>query len=160
MRAAVDDSFLLLEHGEVWTIDDFVNVVKPADYIRTNYFSVINSRVEGNVAFINYWNKANFKNADKSADIYWLESVVVSKVGDKWLLSQMHSTRLPQGETPKGVTFIETVKLVYNENGMVGFYNGLPPQLVNAVLKEGILNMIRLEIRAMVESNITARLMR
>ena len=61
---------------------------------------------------------------------------------------------------PKGVTFIETVKLVYNENGMVGFYNGLPPQLVNAVLKEGILNMIRLEIRAMVESNITARLMR
>ncbi|WP_244151784.1 hypothetical protein [Pseudoalteromonas agarivorans] len=61
MRAAVDDSFLLLEHGEVWTIDDFVNVVKPADYIRTNYFSVINSRVEGNVAFINYWNKANFK---------------------------------------------------------------------------------------------------
>ena len=56
MRAAVDDSFLLLEHGEVWTIDDFVNVVKPADYIRTNYFSVINSRVEGDVAFINYWN--------------------------------------------------------------------------------------------------------
>ncbi|XQF94307.1 nuclear transport factor 2 family protein (plasmid) [Pseudoalteromonas espejiana] len=102
-----DDSFLLLEHGEVWTIDDFVNVVKPADYIRTNYFSVINSRVEGNVAFINYWNKANFKNADKSGDIYWLESVVVSKVGDKWLLSQMHSTRLPQGETPKGVTFIK-----------------------------------------------------
>ncbi|MEL0631216.1 nuclear transport factor 2 family protein [Pseudoalteromonas carrageenovora] len=105
MRAAVDDSFLLLEHGEVWTIDDFVNVVKPADYIRTNYFSVINSRVEGDVAFINYWNKANFKNTEKSADIYWLESVVVSKVGDKWLLSQMHSTRLPQGESPKGVTF-------------------------------------------------------
>jgi len=107
MRAAVDDSFLLLEHGEVWTIDDFVNVVKPADYIRTNYFSVINSRVEGDVAFINYWNKANFKNTEKSADIYWLESVVVSKVGGKWLLSQMHSTRLPQGESPKGVAFIK-----------------------------------------------------
>ena len=107
MRAAVDDSFLLLEHGEVWTIDDFVNVVKPADYLRTNYFSVINSRIEGDVAFINYWNKANFKNTEKSADIYWLESVVVSKVGDKWLLSQMHSTRLPQGESPKGVAFIK-----------------------------------------------------
>lgn len=107
MRAAVDDSFLLLEHGEVWTIDDFINVVKPADYLRTNYFSVINSRVEGDVAFINYWNKANFRNTEKSADIYWLESVVVSKVGDKWLLSQMHSTRLPQGESPKGVAFIK-----------------------------------------------------
>lgn len=107
MRAAVDDSFLLLEHGEVWTIDDFINVVKPADYLRTNYFSVINSRVEGDVAFINYWNKANFRNTEKSADIYWLESVVVSKVGGKWLLSQMHSTRLPQGESPKGVTFIK-----------------------------------------------------
>jgi len=107
MRAAVDDSFLLLEHGEVWTIDDFINVVKPSNFIRTNYFSVINSRVVGNVAFINYWNKANIKNTEKSIDLYWLESAVVSKVGDKWLLSQMHSTRLPQGEIPKGVTFIK-----------------------------------------------------
>ena len=44
---------------------------------------------------------------EKFIDIYWLESVVVSKVGDKWLLSQMHSTRLPQDEIPKGVTFIK-----------------------------------------------------
>ncbi|WP_024607708.1 nuclear transport factor 2 family protein [Pseudoalteromonas sp. TAB23] len=107
MRAAVDDSFLLLEHGEVWTINDFINVVKPSDFVRTNYFSVINSRVVGDVAFINYWNKANIKNTERSIDIYWLESAVVSKVGDKWLLSQMHSTRLPQDEIPKGVTFIK-----------------------------------------------------
>jgi len=107
MRAAVDDSFLLLEHGEVWTINDFINVVKPSDFIRTNYFSVINSRVVGDVAFINYWNKANIKNTQRSIDIYWLESAVVSKVDDKWLLSQMHSTRLPQDEIPKGVTFIK-----------------------------------------------------
>ncbi|KAA1162499.1 nuclear transport factor 2 family protein [Pseudoalteromonas fuliginea] len=107
MCACVDDSFLVLEHGEVWTIDDFINVVKPSDFVRTNYFSVINSRMVGNVAFINYWNKANIKNTEKSIDLYWLESAVVSKVGDKWLLSQMHSTRLPQGEIPKGVTFIK-----------------------------------------------------
>jgi len=107
MRAAVDDSFLLLEHGEVWTINDFINVVKPSDFIRTNYFSVINSRVVGDVAFINYWNKANIKNTQRSIDIYWLESAVVSKVDDKWLLSQMHSTRLPQDEIPKDVTFIK-----------------------------------------------------
>ena len=107
MRVAVDDSFLLLEHGEVWTINDFINVVKPSDFIRTNYFSVINSRIVGDVAFINYWNKANIKNTQRSIDIYWLESVVVSKVGDKCLLSQMHSTRLPQDEIPKGVTFIK-----------------------------------------------------
>lgn len=107
MRAAVDDSFLLLEHGEVWTINDFINVVKPSDFIRTNYFSVINSRVVGDVAFINYWNKANIKSTQRSIDVYWLESAVVSKVDDKWLLSQMHSTRLPQDEIPKGVTFIK-----------------------------------------------------
>ena len=61
---------------------------------------------------------------------------------------------LEQNEEEEPLSFRETIKLVYDENGVIGFYNGLLPQLVNAVLKEGILNMVRLEIRTIVESYI------
>ncbi|WP_024610863.1 hypothetical protein [Pseudoalteromonas sp. TB64] len=107
MRAAVDDSFLLLEHGEVWTMNDFINAVNPSEFTRTNYFSVISSKVVGDTGFINYWNQANLKSEKKSMDVFWLESVVVTKVDGKWLVSQMHSTRLPEGKPPIGVTFVK-----------------------------------------------------
>ena len=55
-------------------------------------------------------------------------------------------------------SFMTTIKDIYEENGIVGFYNGLLPQLLNAVLKEGILNMTRLEIRNFVDTRIAARL--
>ena len=51
-----------------------------------------------------------------------------------------------------------TIKDIYEENGIVGFYNGLLPQLLNAVLKEGILNMARLEIRNFVDTRIVAKI--
>lgn len=64
---------------------------------------------------------------------------------------------LEQDEEEEALSFRETIKLVYDENGMIGFYNGLLPQLVNAILKEGILNMVRLEIRTIVESYIVQK---
>ena len=62
-------------------------------------------------------------------------------------------------EDNNGVSFTQTIRRVYKENGVMGFYNGLLPQLLNAVLKEGILNMTRLEIRNFVDTRIAARLM-
>ncbi|USD23234.1 nuclear transport factor 2 family protein [Microbulbifer variabilis] len=107
MRNTVTDSFILLEHGEIWTIEDLVNVVKPAGYTRTNYFSIINYEQQGELLTVNYWNKANFTQKNKSEDVIWLESAVLAKVDGNWLLRQMHSTRLPAGKTPDKVTFIK-----------------------------------------------------
>ena len=43
-----------------------------------------------------------------------------------------------------------TMKTVFNDivstSGLSGLWNGLSPQLMNAVLKEALLNMVRLEI--------------
>ena len=57
-----------------------------------------------------------------------------------------------------GDSCMTTIKDIYEENGIVGFYNGLLPQLLNAVLKEGILNMARLEIRNFVDTRIVAKI--
>ncbi|WP_444922412.1 nuclear transport factor 2 family protein [Microbulbifer sp. CnH-101-G] len=107
MRSTVTDSFILLEHGEIWTIEDLVKVVKPSGYTRTNYFSIINYEQQGNLLTVNYWNKANFTQKNNSEEVIWLESAVLAKVDGNWLLTQMHSTRLPAGKTPNKVTFIQ-----------------------------------------------------
>ncbi len=107
MRSNVTDSFILLEHGEVWSIEDLIKVVKPSDYVRANYFSIISINVKGDIAIANYWNKANFSNKVNSEDVVWLESAVLEKAKGVWRLSQMHSTRLPPGKAPEGVVFLK-----------------------------------------------------
>ncbi len=105
MRRAVVDDFVLLEHGEVWSIEDLIAAVKPSDYVRINHFDLISTDIKDDIAFINYWNKANFSNGQNSQDVIWLESVVVTKTDGYWRLSQMHSTRLEPGKTPENVQF-------------------------------------------------------
>ena len=40
----------------------------------------------------------------------------------------------------------ETIGLVYDEAGVSGFYKGLKTQLLNAVLKEAVVNTVRKEL--------------
>lgn len=105
MRATVTDSFVLLEDGEVWTIEDLISVVSPSEYTRTNSFSIINIETMNDIALVNYWNKANFDNKKSSEDVIWLESAVMKKVNGIWLLMQMHSTRLQPSVVPENVVF-------------------------------------------------------
>ncbi len=110
LKAHVTDSFVLLEHGEVWSIDDLINAVKPVDYVRVNYFSIINMKVHRNLVTVNYWNKANFSNENYNEDVVWLESAIIEKTKGVWRVSQIHSTRLPSGKIPKGVDFTKQKK--------------------------------------------------
>ena len=105
MKAQVTDSFVLLEHGLVWSIDDLLTVINPTDYNRHNYFSIINMKVYDDLVTVNYWNKANFSNPNHNEDVIWLESAIIEKVKGRWLISQLHSTRIQPGKEPKGVIF-------------------------------------------------------
>ncbi|MGI9294334.1 MAG: hypothetical protein ACR2PS_10160 [Pseudomonadales bacterium] len=107
MRATVTESFVLLEDGEVWTIEDLMNVVSPSEYKRTNFFSIINIETMNDVALVNYWNKANFDNKKSSEDVIWLESAVMKKVNGIWLLFQMHSTKLQPNALPENIVFTQ-----------------------------------------------------
>lgn len=110
MKTTVTQDFILLENGEVWSIDDLINVIEASEYKRTNYFSIISSQLKGNITLINYWNKANFSNGKDSEDVVWLESVVVFKQEGKWVLSQMHSTKLKTEKHPKNIDYKPSAK--------------------------------------------------
>ncbi|QFU77072.1 nuclear transport factor 2 family protein [Halioglobus maricola] len=107
MRATVTESFVLLEDGEVWTIEDLISVVSPSEYARTNFFSIINIETMNDIALVNYWNKANFDNKKSSEDVIWLESAVIKKVNGMWLILQMHSTRLEPNAVSENVVFTQ-----------------------------------------------------
>lgn len=117
MKSLVTDDFLLMEHGEVWRIDELIEVVNPSEYMRVNYFSIVSISCRDQVAWINYWNKAIFElkldsmTSDENKPsvgrkAIWLESAVVTKTDTDWKLSQMHSTRVEWNSAPKNIDFI------------------------------------------------------
>ncbi|WP_444931396.1 nuclear transport factor 2 family protein [Microbulbifer sp. SSSA002] len=109
MRNGVSDDFILLEHGEVWDIEDLIAVMKPSKLKRTNYFSIISFEESDNLLTINYWTKASFESKEGNKEAVWLESAIVKKIDGQWLVTQLHSTRLPAGKSPENVEFEQQV---------------------------------------------------
>ena len=97
MKATSTDDFELLEVGEVWDMDKLVSAVTGGDgtTTRRNFFAVITSRISGDRAWVSYWNRAVFTNpAGQSQNVEWLESAILVKGSDGWLIEMLHSTRL------------------------------------------------------------------
>ena len=91
MKAEVSDDFILLENGEIWTIDTLANKIsrpKPEGYLRQNSFDFITTKIEKNRAWVYYKNKAEIRNAT----IKWLESAILRKEKGRWRMEFMHST--------------------------------------------------------------------
>lgn len=115
MRAVATDDFQLLEVGEDWSMEDFTNAVKEGPFVRRNYFHVIKSNVNGDVAWISYWNKATILNTDTKPDSNkgkvkveaWLESAVMVKTKDGWKVQLLHSTYIEAEKLPKDAEFCE-----------------------------------------------------
>ena len=109
MRKVVTGDFQLLEAGEDWDIADLINVVKSSDYKRRNYFGVIKTKINGDMAWVSYWNKATFNNGQNESAVAWLESAVMIKVGSKWKVQMLHSTRIKAKNIPKHILLKEFV---------------------------------------------------
>ncbi|WP_281558015.1 nuclear transport factor 2 family protein [Thalassomonas sp. RHCl1] len=115
MQAVVTDDFQLLEAGEDWDMQDLIDVIKPSDYNRRNYFHLINSRVYGDIAWVSYWNKATFskeKNKEKNEGnseqaVAWLESAVLVKQDNRWKIQMLHSTRIKAEQIPSDLALSE-----------------------------------------------------
>ena len=91
------NDFLLLEDGEVWTVDTLINKLstrRNANLVRINQFRFIKTEQEGNIAWVSYYNTAVFKLNDKQQTVRWLESAVLVKDKARWKIKLMHSTRL------------------------------------------------------------------
>ena len=95
MKAEVLDGFILLENGEIWTIDTLANKIsrpKPEGYLRQNSFDFITTKIEKNRAWVYYKNKAEITSKTRNATIKWLESAILRKEKGRWRMELMHST--------------------------------------------------------------------
>jgi hypothetical protein len=95
MKAEVLDGFILLENGEIWTIDTLANKIsrpKPEGYLRLNSFDFIETKIEKNRAWVYYKNKAEITSKTRNATIKWLESAILRKEKGRWQMELMHST--------------------------------------------------------------------
>ena len=95
MKAEVLDGFILLENGEIWTIDTLANKIsrpKPEGYLRRNSFDFLETKIEKNRAWVYYKNKAEITSKTRNATIKWLESAILRKEKGRWQMELMHST--------------------------------------------------------------------
>jgi len=95
MKAEVSGDFILLENGEIWTIDTLANKIsrpKPEGYLRQNSFDFLTTKIEKNRAYVYYKNKAEISSKTRNATIKWLESAILRKEKGRWRMEFMHST--------------------------------------------------------------------
>ena len=97
LRDYSTSDFLLLENGEVWTVDTLINKLstrRNSSLVRINKFRFIRTEQDGNVAWVSYHNTAEFRLKEKQQTVRWLESAVLIKDKTRWKIKLMHSTRL------------------------------------------------------------------
>ena len=95
MKAEVSDDFMLLENGEIWTIDTLANKIsrpKPEGYLRQNSFDFLSTKIDKNRAYVYYKNKAEISSKTRNTTIKWLESAILRKEKGRWRMEFMHST--------------------------------------------------------------------
>ena len=95
MKAEVSDDFMLLENGEIWTIDTLANKIsrpKPEGYLRQNSFDFVSTKIDKNRAWVYFKNKAEITSKTRNVTIKWLESVIFRKEKGRWRMEFMHST--------------------------------------------------------------------
>jgi hypothetical protein len=92
--------FLLFEQGEIWDMAFIQNYLtraqaNPNPPTRTNRFEFIQTKVEGNRAWVGYWNYATItRDGEVIREIKWLESATAVKTNAGWRLDMLHSTRV------------------------------------------------------------------
>ena len=95
MKSEVSEGFILLENGEIWTIDTLANKIsrpKPEGYLRRNSFDFLETKIEKNRAWVYYKNKAEITSKTRNVTIKWLESAILRKEKGRWQMDLMHST--------------------------------------------------------------------
>lgn len=113
MAATGTDDYHLLEHGELWTMDDLINAIKGGEGVveRHNFFNVIRSSGDDRSMWFSYWNRADIKTTKgEEMTLNWLESAVVVNVDGEWKVEMLHSTRIAEDMTiPEDVVMTEYV---------------------------------------------------
>ena len=99
IRSSVTADFTLLEGGLVWNTDTLINHLLPLRKLnvkRVNKFEFLTTEQHKDVAWISYFNTADFLINDKQRSIKWLESAVLINKNGIWKIQLLHSTVVKQ----------------------------------------------------------------
>lgn len=99
VKQACMSEIKLLESGKVWTIDSLLlrvttRKMKSTDFKRINTLNFIETKVNGNVAWTSYFNKAVITSNGKTTTVKWLESVILKREKNIWRIALLHSTEI------------------------------------------------------------------
>lgn len=97
MKNQATADFILLEDGKIWNLDTLItniSIRKNTNIKRVNQFNFIRTEQSGKVAWVSYYNTAEFSLNEKRQTVKWLESAVLAKENGTWKLKLLHSTKL------------------------------------------------------------------
>ena len=97
LKAHSTTDFILLENGHLWNMDTLVNKItnpKIPGVKRVNKFQFIKTEQDGKMAWVSYYNSADFSLNEKQQTANWLESAVLVKEKGRWKIKMLHSTRI------------------------------------------------------------------
>lgn len=107
ITSLVTSDFHLLEVGEVWDTKDLIEAIGLKKSGRRNYFNPIRTVIDGDMAWVSYWNKATFPDSAKRDTAAWLESAVLVKDENAWRVQMLHSTRIEPLTLPANIELTE-----------------------------------------------------
>lgn len=97
-RTVAAPDFYSFDGGKRFTGDELMALIQELHAAGNTYVWTVNEpevHVDGNTAWITYVNRGSLENASGKKDLAWLESAVLRKHADTWLIHFFHSTRAP-----------------------------------------------------------------
>ena len=96
LKAYSTADITLYEYGQVWNIDTLIlkaiTLNQAADFKRTNSFEFINTTTDITMALVTYRLQSAITKDGKTANVQWLETVVLVKTKKQWKVKHLHST--------------------------------------------------------------------
>ena len=95
-RSFLADDYLLLEHGELLDIEGDVAMMAAPEsgHKRKNDFDFRAVKVYGDIAYTVYFLKSEITDKTGTRHHQWLESAILRRSGNRWLMALLHSTRI------------------------------------------------------------------
>jgi hypothetical protein len=95
LRTLSSNDLLIIEDAKLWSIDTLIKSLRkpvPQDYKRENNFQFISQVVKNDIACVTYENKASITGNNNHYLIVWMETAILVRVEEKWILKILHST--------------------------------------------------------------------
>jgi len=100
-RSILTEDYLFLENGELFDADGDIGAMPDPDsgYERADTFDFRYVKIEGDIAYTVYFLKSDI--TDKTNGTIhkeWLESTILRRSGEGWLIALLHSTKITNPE--------------------------------------------------------------